>query len=80
MFYVLTKDIKHRTELIINLKENGIHAVFHYISLHSSSYYLEKHDGRKLHNSDNFTDCLVRLPLFYELTEKQVRKIVTLIK
>jgi len=79
LFYILTKNIKHRTELINSLKEKGIHAVFHYISLHSSAYYLEKHDGRKLKNSDNFTDCLVRLPLFYELTEEQVREIVKLI-
>ena len=32
MFYILTKDINHRTKIITALKENGFHAVFHYIS------------------------------------------------
>lgn len=80
MFYLVTKDINHRTSLINSLKENGFHAVFHYISLHSSSYYKEKHDGRNLPNSDKFTNCLVRLPLFYELKRKDIYKIVNIIK
>ncbi|MBY0487410.1 MAG: dTDP-4-amino-4,6-dideoxygalactose transaminase, partial [Flavobacteriaceae bacterium] len=61
MFYIVTKDIEHRTKVINTLKENGFHAVFHYISLHSSDYYTSKHDGRSLPHSDKFTDCLLRL-------------------
>lgn len=80
MFYITTKDIQHRTQIITALKENGFHAVFHYISLHSSEYYLQKHDGRALPNSDNFTDCLLRLPLFYELNPSDVEAIVAVLK
>lgn len=79
MFYIVTKDIGYRTNVIAALKENGFHAVFHYISLHSSSYYAEKHDDRGLPNSDKFTDCLLRLPLFYELTEQNISAIVATI-
>lgn len=79
MFYIVTKDIDYRTKVIAALKENGFHAVFHYISLHSSSYYAEKHDDRGLPNSDKFTDCLLRLPLFYELTEQNISAIVATI-
>ena len=79
MFYLVTKNMKHRTELIRRLNINGYNAVFHYISLHSSSFYKNKHDGRILKNSDNFTDCLVRLPLFYELEEKSIPEMIKLI-
>ena len=54
-------------------------AVFHYISLHSSEFYFEKHDGRLLENSDTFTNCLLRLPLFYELENETIDKIITTI-
>lgn len=80
MFYITAKNIEVRDALILKLKENGFHAVFHYISLHSSSYYNEKHDGRVLVNSDVFTACLLRLPLFYELEETDVIKIAECIR
>lgn len=76
MFYVNFKSLEQRTHFIQKLKENDILAVFHYISLHSSSYYHSKHDGRELVNSDKFTNTLLRLPLFFELTEQEIDKIV----
>lgn len=72
MFYLVCNNLDERTKLINHLKNNGIQAVFHYISLHKSPFYLEKHDGRELPNSDRFTDCLVRLPMYYELSTEQV--------
>ena len=53
---------------------------FHYLSLHSSEYYAPKHDGRELPNCDMFADCLVRLPLFYELKEEVLGDIIRSIK
>ena len=67
MFYLVCKSIEERTALIKKLRENDIQAVFHYLSLHSSPYYLDKHDGRELPNCDRYADCLVRLPLFFDL-------------
>ena len=72
MFYLVCKDLNQRTALIEQLKTHNIMAVFHYISLHTSPFYNGKHDGRALANTDRFSDCLVRLPLFYELNEKEV--------
>lgn len=68
MFYLVCRSIEDRTALIKKLKENGIQAVFHYLSLHSSPYYIDKHDGRKLPNCDRYADGLVRLPMYYDLT------------
>ena len=72
MFYLVCKNLEQRTALINHLKQNDIWAVFHYISLHKSPFYEEKHDGRVLPETDNFTDCLLRLPLFFELDSKEV--------
>lgn len=80
MFYLVCPNLEERTRLISTLKSEGILAVFHYLSLHSSPYYQNKHDGRTLPNCDHYADCLVRLPLFYELEEKDVIKICDTIK
>ena len=80
MFYLVCNSLEDRTMLIAHLKANGILAVFHYLSLHSSDYYASKHDGRVIPNSDHFMDCLLRLPLFYELGEMDLEKIILTIK
>jgi dTDP-4-amino-4,6-dideoxygalactose transaminase len=72
MFYVICNQPEERTNLISRLKENGVQAVFHYLSLHKSEFYRDRYTREKLHNADKYSDCLVRLPLFYELTEEQV--------
>lgn len=69
MFYLVLPNTEQRQALIMALKSKGIHAVFHYLSLHLSPFYKDKHDGRSLPNCDRFADCLVRLPFYYELTE-----------
>ena len=69
MFYLVCPSPKFRTQLIEHLKKNNIHAVFHYLSLHSSPYYKPKYTGNQLPQSDNYSDCLVRLPLYYDLAE-----------
>ena len=76
MFYLVCPSLEERTKLINTLKQKNILAVFHYLSLHSSPYYHEKHDGRVLANCDMFADCLVRLPLFYELSDSDLDKII----
>ncbi len=76
MFYLVTKNLEERSRLIEHLKKDNINAVFHYLSLHKSPFYKDKHDGRELPMSDFFSDNLVRLPLFYELTDQQVSHII----
>ncbi len=77
LFYIVAQDLKQRTALIEHLRAVDIHAVFHYLSLHSSPYYKDKHDmGRELPYSDRFSDCLLRLPLFYELSEADIERVV----
>jgi len=80
MFYFVCRNKKERDDLLTCLKEKNILAVFHYLSLHKSPYYKYKHDDRDLPNSNMYSDCLVRLPMYYELTLKQQLTIIDSIK
>jgi dTDP-4-amino-4,6-dideoxygalactose transaminase len=80
MFYIKCKNLNERTELIKYLKNNDIHAVFHYIPLHSSE--AGKIFGR-FHGEDLYTtvesERLFRLPLYYGLEHNKVQLIIKLI-
>lgn len=80
MFYLILPSLEARTALIKCLKDNGVLAVFHYLSLHSSAYYADKHDGRALPECDRYADTLVRLPMYYDLQEDQVAGICKIIQ
>lgn len=80
LFYILCNSLDDRTALTKFLKEKGILAVFHYQSLHSSPFYHQHHSGMALPNSDRYSDCLLRLPLFYGLTDSQIAYIIDSIK
>ena len=72
MFYIVCRNLEERTQLLAYLKENGVLAVFHYLSLHKSDFYKQIHGNRELEMSDNYENRLLRLPLFYELDENQI--------
>lgn len=81
MFYIKTKDLEERQALIQALREQGILAVFHYIPLHSSP--AGKKFGR-FHGEDRYTtresERLLRLPMYYSLTEENVNDVVSVIE
>ena len=79
MFYLLCPSLEYRTALMKYLKENDVQTTFHYLPLHSSKYYENKHDGRELPNCDRYGDTLVRLPLFYELEDMEIDKVANCI-
>ena len=72
LFALIMPNLEERTLLIDFMRKKGILAVFHYLSLHKSPFYQEKHDGRTLENCDNFSDTLIRLPFYYELTQQEI--------
>ncbi len=75
MFYIVCRSLPERTALIDYLRERDIHTVFHYLPLHDSEFYRGKHDGRELPNCLKYSDRLLRLPLFYELTDEEMTAI-----
>jgi dTDP-4-amino-4,6-dideoxygalactose transaminase len=76
MFYMVCKSADQRKQLICHLKDNAIHSVFHYLSLHKSDFYRSKYIGEDLMQADNYSDCLLRLPFYYELKNEEIEIIV----
>lgn len=81
MFYIKTKDIEERTQLIDYLRMKDIHAVFHYVPLHSSvaGRRLGVFVGKDIYTTAE-SDRLVRLPMFYHLQPEQVEFITKCVK
>lgn len=77
MYYVVLPDLATRTRLIDWLRQDDIHAVFHYVSLHSSTFGSQFHaeGAPDLPVTDRASDCLMRLPLWIGLEEHQDRVI-----
>jgi dTDP-4-amino-4,6-dideoxygalactose transaminase len=79
MFYLVFESIEKREQCIARLKSKDIHAVFHYLSLHKSPYYAKKHKGGDLVWSNQYSDRLLRLPFYYELTNENLELIINTI-
>ncbi len=81
MFYIKVKDLMQRTDVLAYLKRQGIHAVFHYIPLHSAAA------GKKygyFYGEDVYTtresDRLLRLPMYDGLTSEEIHYITQTMK
>ena len=81
MFYLKAKDLEERTELIAYLKAREIQSVFHYIPLHSAPAGIKY--GR-FAGEDKYTtkesERLLRLPLYYGLTDEDSDRVITAVK
>lgn len=73
MFYIKTKDIAERSQLIAALKEKEIAAVFHYIPLHSApaGRKFGRFSGKDIYTTKE-NERLLRLPLYYGLSESDI--------
>ena len=81
IFYLLMPNLESRTAFIEDLKLSGVSVVFHYLPLHSSDM------GKSITNNevglpitDNISDCVVRLPMYENLTIEETTYIVEKIK
>lgn len=72
MFYLVCKNTQQRTAIIDKLKDKGILSVFHYISLHSSTFHKDSYTGKPLPESDRYSDCVLRLPMYFELDVEEI--------
>lgn len=77
MFYMVCKSESERTELVNYLKANSIQAVTHYLSLERSRYFASQHSGRPLPNSQRYTDRLVRLPMYTDMTQDEAEYVAS---
>ena len=76
MYYILLENEDTRTRLVAGLKRDGIHAVFHYVPLHSSPFGREHARAHgTFDNTDAVAARLLRLPLWLGLESEQQRVI-----
>ncbi|MDO9053686.1 MAG: dTDP-4-amino-4,6-dideoxygalactose transaminase [Gallionella sp.] len=81
LFYVLLDNLTTRSKLIVHLKAQGINPVFHYVPLHSSP--AGRQYGRKgscMQVTDDLSERLLRLPLFYEMNAEDIARITAAIR
>lgn len=81
IFYFKTKNLEERTKLIDFLKQNEIKATFHYIPLHSSpaGNMFGIFNGKDEYTTSE-SEKLIRLPLYYNLSEDDQTKVINCIK
>lgn len=80
IFYIVCNTIVERQKLIQHLKKNNVIATFHYQSLHLSKFYSKKYSSKtSIKNANIFSDTLLRLPLFFEMTIDQVNYVCDVI-
>lgn len=81
MFYLKVKDVHQRSELIENLRKNGIMSAFHYIPLHSSKAGVKF--GR-LSGIDTYTtkhsEKLLRLPMHSSISNTDIKYVSSIVK
>ncbi len=77
MFYIVLDSVETRTRLIKHLGRRGIHAVFHYVPLHSSPAGLRYGRAASAMNVTNdLSERLLRLPLHYEMEDEDVAYVI----
>ena len=77
MYYIITNSLDERTKLIEFLSKKNIHSVFHYVPLHSSpAGVIYGRTSGRMSVTNNISDRLVRLPVYYEMSEGHVDRVV----
>lgn len=80
IFFIKVQNKEIRNDLLNYLQKNKVYATFHYVPLHSSPYGVEHSIfiGKDVYTTKE-SDCLIRLPLFYSISEKEIDKAVSIV-
>lgn len=80
IFYLTMENKRMRDKLLDFLKKNEVLAIFHYLSLSQSKYAKKHYPGEVTSiNSNRFSETLIRLPLYHELSNSDQEKVIDLI-
>lgn len=77
LFGLVLRNGAERAAFIEHMRGAGIMTPFHYVSLHTSPMGARFHDGRPLPMTERLSDCLVRLPLFFNLTDDEQQRVIS---
>jgi dTDP-4-amino-4,6-dideoxygalactose transaminase len=78
IFYLICPSLKIRQGFITFMDKHQVQVQFHYIPLHESPFYKKLHGKKKLPMANRFKNCLVRLPLFYDMTNDEIKMTIKL--
>ena len=80
-FYIITRTLSERNDLILILNDAGIQALTHYRDLSESPYILknQSYPAAEVFNCKKYQECLLRLPLFFDLAIEDIYVIANLI-
>jgi dTDP-4-amino-4,6-dideoxygalactose transaminase len=82
MFYIILPTNDIRNKFIKHLNDNKINATFHYLPLDSSEMGIKIRQKNQIECpvSQRVSDCIIRLPIYFDLTDKQLEKIISITK
>lgn len=80
MFFLTVESRKKRAKILSRMKKAGILSVFHYLPLHLSPYFKSKHDGRDLPHTIRYSDTIIRLPFYVDLSKNEILHICEVLK
>ena len=72
IFHMVFHHSGQRDHILNELRRRGFLAVFHYQALHASPFFRGRHRGGELLQARRYEECLLRLPLFYDLRESDL--------
>lgn len=79
IFFLKLSTLKERNALINFLNERDIHAVFHFLPLHLSPFWLRENKEINLPYAEAWSETIVRLPLYHTLEFRQQEEIIDVI-
>jgi dTDP-4-amino-4,6-dideoxygalactose transaminase len=77
IFWLLTNEPETRGQLLRHMSDHQVHAVFHYVPLHSAPAGVRY--GRKsgdLRMTDDIAARLVRLPMYVSMTDAEIARVI----
>ena len=77
LFAIVLRSGAQRSRFIAQMAEKGVSCPFHFTALHTSPMGRKLHDGRALPQSEKLSECLVRLPLYFQMPDDDVRRVVS---
>lgn len=79
MFYVILPTAEQRDELLERLRRAGVHAVFHYVPLHSSPMGRKLCGEQSLPVTEQLSARLLRLPFYFGMTPEEQTRVVAIL-
>jgi dTDP-4-amino-4,6-dideoxygalactose transaminase len=76
LFAIVFRSGEQRSHYIAHMEAKQIACRFHFVALHTSPMGRKLHDGRALPGCERLSKCLVRLPLYFEMTDAEADRVI----